>query len=142
MEDLEEIYEIEKASFSDPYPPALLKAFFFHPGAYLVAVLERRVVGYTIGIIRFKSLGHVVSIAVKKDLRGRGIGKNLLTEIINRLKAMGAKKIRIEVRESNTVAISLYRKMGFVEKERVVGYYPDGETALVMFLELPSDHQK
>lgn len=136
LEDLEEIYKIERESFSDPYPLGLLKTFFFHPGTYLVAVLEGRVVGYAIGIIRFKSLGHIISIAVEKRLRGRGIGKSLLAETIKRLGAMGAKRIRIEVRESNTIAINLYRKMGFFEKERIIRYYPNGETAIVMLLEL------
>ncbi|NHV61088.1 MAG: ribosomal protein S18-alanine N-acetyltransferase [Candidatus Verstraetearchaeota archaeon] len=137
LNDLNEIYAIEKESFPDPYPKPLLKAFFFHPGAYIVAVVEKKVVGYAIGIIRYRSLGHVISIAVRKDFRGKGIGKKLLNELIDRLFAMGAKKIRIEVRESNEIAINLYKKVGFVTKEKIIGYYPDGETALVMFIDLP-----
>ena len=141
LNDLNEIYAIEKESFPDPYPKALLKAFLFHPGAYIVAVVERKVVGYAIGIIRYRSLGHKISIAVRKDYRGKGIGKKLLNELLNRLFAMGAKKIRIEVRESNEIAINLYRKVGFVPKEKISGYYPDGETALVMFIDLPQSHR-
>jgi len=136
LNDLNEIYAIEKESFPDPYPKPLLKAFFYHPSAYIVAVLGGRVIGYAIGIIRFKSLGHVISIAVQREFRGRGIGKKLLKELISRLFAMGAKRVRIEVRESNKVAINLYKEMGFVVKERIIGYYNDGESALVMFMEL------
>ncbi|MCX8182213.1 MAG: ribosomal protein S18-alanine N-acetyltransferase [Candidatus Methanomethyliaceae archaeon] len=137
LKDLNEIYAIEKESFPDPYPKPLLKAFFYHPGIYIVAVIGGEIVGYAIGIIRFRSLGHIISIAVRKESRGRGIGKKLLKELIKRLSAMGAKKIRIEVRESNEIAINLYKKFGFVTKEKIFGYYPDGEAALVMFIDLP-----
>ncbi|MEM2880621.1 MAG: ribosomal protein S18-alanine N-acetyltransferase [Candidatus Methanomethylicaceae archaeon] len=136
LNDLNEIYAIEKESFSDPYPKPLLKAFFYHPGAYIVAVVRGKVVGYAIGIIRFRSLGHIISIAVEKDFRGKGIGKKLLHELIKRLSGMGAKKIRIEVRESNEIAINLYKKTGFTTKEKISRYYPDGEDALVMFIDL------
>ncbi|MEM4234256.1 MAG: ribosomal protein S18-alanine N-acetyltransferase [Candidatus Methanomethylicaceae archaeon] len=136
LNDLNEIYAIEKESFSDPYPKPLLKAFFYHPGAYIVAVVRGKVVGYAIGIIRFRSLGHIISIAVEKDFRGKGIGKKLLHELIKRLSGMGAKKIRIEVRESNEIAINLYKKTGFTTKEKIFRYYPDGEAALVMFIDL------
>lgn len=136
LNDLNEIYEIEKEAFKDPYPKALLKAFFYHPGVYIVATCEGKVVGYAIGIIRFHSLGHVISLAVKKEFHGKGIGKKLLGELMRRLGSIGAKKIRIEVRESNEVAINLYKKMGFVEKNKIPGYYPDGESAIVMFIDL------
>lgn len=132
--DLAEIYRIEVESFKDPYPYGLLKAFLYHPGVYLV-VEEEKVIGYSIGIMRFENLGHIISIAIDKAYRGRGLGKKLLKETIEGLMETGAKKIRIEVRESNDVAINLYKKFGFMEKERIRGYYPDGESAIVMFLD-------
>lgn len=140
--DLVEIYRIEVNSFKDPYPYGLLKAFLYHPGVYLVAVEDEKVIGYSIGIIRFKDLGHIISIAVDKDYRGKGIGKKLLKETIENLAKMEVKRIRIEVRESNEIAINLYKKFGFMEKERVKEYYPDGETAIVMFLDVVKYLQK
>lgn len=140
--DLLEIYRIELDSFKDPYPYGLLKAFLHHPGAYLVAVENEKIIGYSIGIVRFRDLGHIISIAVDKAHRGRGVGKKLLKETIERLVEMGVKKVRIEVRESNQVAINLYKKLGFVEKGRIEGYYPDGEAAIVMFLDVARDLQK
>ncbi|MCX8170036.1 MAG: ribosomal protein S18-alanine N-acetyltransferase [Candidatus Methanomethyliaceae archaeon] len=136
LEDLEDIYRIEISSFEDPYPYGLLKAFLYHPGAYLVVLKDNRIIGYSIGIIRFGNLGHIVSIAVDKDYRRKGVGSKLLDETIRRLVNMGAKMIRIEVRESNIAAKNLYKKFGFIEKERIEGYYPDGEAAIVMFLDM------
>jgi ribosomal-protein-alanine N-acetyltransferase len=141
IDDLKEIYRIEKESFPDPYPYGLLKAFLFHPGVYLVAIVEEKIIGYCIGIIRNEDIGHIISIAVDKNYRRRGIGTILLRNTINELMKLGARKIRIEVRESNIAAIKLYEKIGFREKEKIYGYYSDGETAIVMFLEL-ENHQK
>ncbi|NHV45705.1 MAG: ribosomal protein S18-alanine N-acetyltransferase [Candidatus Verstraetearchaeota archaeon] len=141
INDLKEIYRIEKESFPDPYPYGLLKAFLFHPGVYLVAIVEEKIIGYCIGIIRNEDIGHIISIAVDKNYRRRGIGTILLRNTINELMKLGARKIRIEVRESNIAAIKLYEKIGFREKEKIYGYYSDGETAIVMFLEL-ENHQK
>ena len=52
LADIDRIVEIEDASFPDPYPRGLLKAFLYMPGAYMVATDGGTIVGYTIGIIR------------------------------------------------------------------------------------------
>lgn len=134
MGDLESIYSIEVKSFNDPYPKGLLKAFFFMPGSYLVATAEGAVVGYAVGIIRYGSVGHIVSIAVLEEWQGMGVGRMLLDRLMNGLAALGARVMRLEVRESNSRAIGLYRAAGFEEKEKIKKYYADGESALVMRL--------
>ena len=134
--DLEAIYEIEKLSFSDPYPKNLLKSFLFFPGAYIVVLEGGRLVGYAIGVIRHTTLGHVISIAIAPGNRRSGIGQELLGELVKKLGQCGAKEITLEVRESNAAAISLYTKMGFGIGREIKRYYPDGETALEMNLSL------
>jgi ribosomal-protein-alanine N-acetyltransferase len=44
--------------------------------------------------------------------------------------------VRLEVRVSNTVAISLYRSLGYREEGVIRGYYRDGEDALRMSVRL------
>jgi len=134
LDDLDAIFRIEERSFSDPYPKGLLKAFFFLPGAYIVAVSEEMIIGYAVGVIRYESLGHVVSIAVDEKMRRKGVGERLMTEIIERLCSRGAKRVRIEVRESNLPAIKLYTKLGFTIEGKIKRYYADGESALLMYL--------
>jgi ribosomal-protein-alanine N-acetyltransferase len=134
MGDLESIYSIEEKSFLDPYPRGLLKAFFFMPGAYLSAVVGSEVVGYAVGVIRYGTVGHIVSLAVLEECRGKGIGARLLEKLMDGLAALGAEDMRLEVRESNIKAKSLYRAAGFQEKEIIKKYYADGESALVMWL--------
>lgn len=134
LEDLDAIFNIEETSFSDPYPKGLLKAFFYLPGVYIVASSKEAVIGYAIGIIRYEKLGHIVSVAVNESRRRKGVGQRLMEEIIGRLCSMGIKRIRIEVRESNLPAIKLYSKLGFMEEGKIKKYYSDGESAILMYL--------
>ena len=84
-----------------------------------------------------KPVGHLVSIAVLEEYRGRGIGKTLLQETIRVMRDIyKTVSIYLEVRVSNERAIRLYEKMGFKKVRLVPGYYRDGENAWVMVLRL------
>jgi ribosomal-protein-alanine N-acetyltransferase len=134
LADIDRIAEIEDASFPDPYPRGLLKAFFYMPGAYMVATDCGTIVGYTIGIIRHRTLGHLVSVAVAPGSRRAGVGRALIGETLARLADAGAKRFMLEVRESNAPALGLYKRMGFSEARKIEKYYADGESAIVMEL--------
>ncbi len=134
LADIDRIVEIEDASFPDPYPRGLLKAFFYMPGAYMVATDCGTIVGYTIGIIRHRTLGHLVSVAVAPGSRRAGVGRALIGETLTRLADAGAKRFMLEVRESNAPAIGLYKRIGFSEAGKIEKYYADGESAIVMEL--------
>lgn len=84
-----------------------------------------------------KPVGHLVSIAVLEEYRGRGIGKALLQETIRVMRDVyRTVSIYLEVRVSNERAIRLYEKMGFRKVRLIPGYYRDGENAWVMVLRL------
>ncbi len=134
LADMDRIVKIEEGSFPDPYPRGLLKAFLYMPGAYLVATEGGAVVGYTIGIIRHRTVGHLVSVAVSPACRRVGVGRALIEETLARLASAGVKSYMLEVRESNAPAIGLYKKMGFSEAGKMKKYYADGESAIVMEL--------
>ena len=82
---------------------------------------------------------HVLNICVRSDLRCRGLGARMLEYLLDRAYAAGMLEAFLEVRPSNTGAISLYHSEGFNEIGRRPRYYParDGrEDALVMAIEL------
>ena len=84
-----------------------------------------------------KKAGHLVSIAVLREYRGRGIGSALLAETIRVMRDnYKVDSIFLEVRVSNTPAINLYKKFGFRVVRRIPHYYRDGEDAYVMVLRL------
>ncbi len=76
---------------------------------------------------------HIVSIGVRTEYRGLGLGEALLLAAIERAIESGLGKVTLEVRVSNHVAQNLYKKYGFMERGRRRGYYTDNrEDALIM----------
>ncbi len=76
---------------------------------------------------------HIVSIGVKRDYRGEGIGELLLIGAFEQAASMKVTKIALEVRFSNSVARNLYRKYGFADVNVRKAYYHDNkEDAVVM----------
>ena len=62
--------------------------------------------------------GHIcnASFAVKSDLRGQHIGEKLVTDCIKQAKEIGYKILQFNaVVKSNTTALHLYEKLGFVK---------------------------
>jgi len=126
MRDLPEIYEIEKTSFKDPYPPSLIYTLAYrNPETFLVAQENGRIVGYVIAILQEESLGHIVSIGVSPKHRRRGVGSALTLKILEALKRLGAESVRLEVRRSNIAAQRFYEKLGFRQVYVIKKYYRD-----------------
>ena len=73
------------------------------------------------------------------EFRNQGLGTYVIEVLIGRAKIFGLKVIFLEVRESNKVAISFYKKLNFKEVGHREGYYKKDsgrESALLMSLTL------
>lgn len=131
--DLSQIIKLERECFKDPYNRfVFLILYKLFPKGFLVAEIEDKIVGY-ISLIKFRSKASLVSVAVSKSFRRRGIGERLVREAIDRVKG-NIKVVELEVRVSNKEAISLYEKLGFKVVKKIKHYYLDGEDALKMRL--------
>ncbi len=69
-----------------------------------------------------------LTIAVKEGFKGQGIGKSLLTRLLQEAAKAGWKKVSLSVTKENTPAVSLYRQAGFVtvsenEEDLVMVYH-------------------
>jgi ribosomal protein S18 acetylase RimI-like enzyme len=85
----------------------------------LVALCENqvRVVGWCdISPMEREGFAHrgTLGMGIHKDFRKRGIGSRLIDEAIDKAKERGLERIELEVFASNTPAITLYEKKGFV----------------------------
>lgn len=128
--------------YSDYFYESLLAEL---PESFLVAEINRKLVGYIMckieyGFSNFKKLGfvkkgHVVSVAVLEEHRKKGIGRALAEEAVVGIKYKKADELYLEVRCSNSDAVKLYEKIGFVIKQRLKAYYRDGEDAYLMTIE-------
>jgi ribosomal-protein-alanine N-acetyltransferase len=77
------------------------------------------------------------NIAVRPDRIGRGIGKALISDLLDRLAQTDAETIWLEVRRSNETAIKFYEKQGFVAEISRPRFYSDPiEDAVIMRLDL------
>ena len=86
-----------------------------------------------VGIWYMTDEAHIVSVGVRRDYRGHGIGELLLISAFEQVMARRADAVTLEVRESNHVAINLYNKYGFKQRGLRKRYYTDnGEDAVIM----------
>ncbi len=134
--DFRDVMEIEREAFSPRNPIYDVYIYVTYGSDLLVADIGGKVVGYIAVMDLDRETSKIVSFAVKKEFRGRGIGKRLLSTAIERCRERGKKKVLLEVRVSNYVAQRLYKKMGFEIVNVIPNYYHDGEDAYLMALDL------
>jgi [ribosomal protein S18]-alanine N-acetyltransferase len=143
LADVEAMFAIEAASFSDPWSRYALASAIGSSGTLVtVAVLSgptaahAEVGGYSV-MARAADEAELLNIAVAETKRGRGLGAALIARAIADAKEWGAGAMFLEVRASNAAALALYRRAGFREAGRRRGYYRrPSEDALILRREL------
>ena len=98
-----------------------------------VCTHDNRIVGFCTGDVH---TGEVLVLAVLPDYEGRGVGRQLLSRVIDRLQAAGARRIWLGASADPTV-----RAHGFY---RALGWQPTGRrtTNGDEILELPSEARR
>ncbi len=144
-------YTIEKMSMAHIDDVTVLEEICFHKTAwtknmfagelendathYIVCVIGGKVVGYG-GFWYTLDGADITNVAVHPDFRRMGLGENILKYMIALASELGAKKMMLEVRESNKAARALYEKHGFEGIAIRKRYYADnGEDAVIMIKE-------
>ncbi|MDD3250258.1 MAG: ribosomal protein S18-alanine N-acetyltransferase [Smithellaceae bacterium] len=139
--DLPEILAIEASSFRTPWTGGMFQDELQAPHARCLVVRAQqaekaRIAAYIIFWLVADEV-HLHNIAVCVDFRSQGLARNLMKLMRDIALAAGAGRQTLEVRESNTGAITLYHRCGFVVKGKRPRYYDDTrEDALVMWAEV------
>lgn len=76
--------------------------------------MNGEILGFAGILINFDVV-EIMNIVVKKSYRNQGIGKVLLSELINLAKQTKLNSLVLEVNSKNEVAIKLYKKFEFKE---------------------------
>ena len=129
---IKEIAKLEKICFSCPWSEQTITEAFETGTKFFVALKDEKVLGY-VGISAILDEGYITNVAVFPEARQQGVASVLLEYLFNFAKEKGLSFISLEVRESNTAAISLYEKFGFkTEGMRKNFYSHPQENALIM----------
>ncbi len=111
-EDVSAIAEIEKASIPQPWSEAAFADALAQENAVtLVAEADGEIAGFITGVFLFDN-ADIYSVATAEQYRKKGIGARLLTAFFDMLPTE-VETVGLEVRESNSAAISLYERNGF-----------------------------
>ena len=109
-----EVAELEGLCFSLPWRENSLALLLEGKNVGFV-VLDREngcVAAYG-GMLSVLDEGQITNIATRPEYRRKGLGERVVCSLIEYAEAEGLKIISLEVRESNSAAISLYEKLGF-----------------------------
>ncbi len=82
---------------------------------------------------------HLLVIGIAPPFQRAGRGRTLMDFTMTQAREAGMTRMLLEVRPSNSIAITFYRQAGFVEIGRRRGYYPAStgrEDAIVMAKDL------
>ena len=113
--DLDGVLAIEEASFNNPTTREWYEGELRRPDVCFIYILrtpEEPVAGFC-AFWRVAEQIHINNLAVRPELRGRGLGTRLLQGVIAGAARMGATQATLEVRRSNTAALRLYEQAGF-----------------------------
>jgi ribosomal-protein-alanine N-acetyltransferase len=137
LTDVRSLAEIEKVSFPSPWSLwCFLAEYANSKSTILVAGPSPpdpwEIWGYVIYWVIADEM-HLLNLAVHPAQRRRGIARSLLTAALDQSRAHGAAVVWLEVRPSNTAALTLYHSFGFEEIGVRPGYYTDNhEDALIL----------
>ena len=132
-EQVEQIAELEKLCFSDPWSENSIASELCNPlSLWLVAEAAGTVVGY-VGSQTVMSETDMMNIAVHPDCRRQGVAAALVNALIASLKDAGSHSLTLEVRASNAPAKALYGTLGFQQVGLRRNYYHNPkEDALIL----------
>lgn len=105
---------------------------------YIVAKCKEEIVGLA-GVRFILDEANIMNIVVKKEMRGKKIGKLLLKNLIKILNEQNARSITLEVNINNKIAINLYKKFEFDEVGIRKKYYNNIDDAIIMTKKLKNN---
>lgn len=129
---IKDIERLEALCFSEPWSEEGILEAYRLGTKFFIAENSKQLMGY-IGIKAVIDEGYITNVAVYPQYRGIGVATALINKIFDFAKEKGLSFVSLEVRASNTAAVSLYEKTGFKEEGRRKDFYRlPREDALIM----------
>lgn len=120
--DVSDVIAVERASYQFPWSEGIFRDCLRVGYVCRVVTLADSIIGYGVMSVGAGE-AHILNLCIGEAYRCRGVGRKLLTYLIERGAAAGMSEAFLEVRPSNTAAIRLYLSMGFEQVGMRRGYY-------------------
>lgn len=141
--DLGAVLQIEPVIYSHPWTHGNFIDSLKAGHQAWVMMLNDEIIAYSVMMLVLDE-AHLLNLSVAKSHQKKGLGRILLTYMVERACMLGAAHMFLEVRASNVSAIALYEKMGFIKSSVRIGYYPaktGREDAVLMGLAIERDNK-
>ncbi|MDP4551865.1 GNAT family N-acetyltransferase [Alkalihalobacillus macyae] len=97
---------------------------YVQKGKCFIAV-DQEVKGVYILVTHTSNKAEIMNIAVKEEERGRGLGKQLIQDALQRAKKLGMTSVEIGTGNSSIAQLALYQKCGFRICGIIQGFFDD-----------------
>ena len=141
-DDISMVSDIERRSYEFPWSHGVFRDCLLAGYQNIVLIRDKEVAGY--GVLSVAAgEAHILNVCVDPEFRSRGYGEKMLDEMLFRARAASVREVFLEVRPSNELAITLYKKKGFHQVANRPSYYQANkgrEDAAVLAKKLVTDN--
>ncbi len=122
-EDINHVMQVETRVYPYPWTRVILSDCLRVGYDCWVATENEKIIGH--GVLSVAAgESHLLNLAVDQNYQGQGIGRKMLTHLMDIARIKSADMILLEVRPSNKAAIHIYESIGFNEIGCRKAYYP------------------
>lgn len=133
---IKNIDQMSSEYLSEPYLRFTLQFFEYnYPDCTIICYDKTNLnyIGLIVGNVEIKGKkkkGYIGMLAVKKEFRKRGIGRKLVSLLIDKFdKVYNVSRIYLETEADNFGALHLYESLGFIRTKFYKKYYLNGNSA-------------
>ena len=121
--DIDQLLVIEEAVHIVPWNRDTFLTCFQAGYTGWVVELEKRIIGFIVVSAQLQEC-HILNVCVARDHQHQGWGRKLMQQVLTEAKQNNIGIAYLEVRRSNTPAISLYKTLQFQLIGERKDYYP------------------
>lgn len=129
-DDVSAVARLEAANQPRPWSEETIRSELETDNRSYVIAEDRALVGFG-GVMVIDDEAHVTNLLVDPGHRRRGIGRRLMTALVNAAVGQGARHLTLEVRSDNTAARDLYSSMGLAPVGVRPSYYGDVDALIL-----------
>ncbi|TNF89818.1 MAG: ribosomal-protein-alanine N-acetyltransferase [Gammaproteobacteria bacterium] len=134
LDDVGQVMKIEREVYEFPWTERIFKDCIRVGYQCWMALQQQHVVGHAV-ISVTAGESHILNLSIGKAYQRQGFGRRFIEFLVDEARARDAATMLLEVRPSNTAAISCYNSAGFNEIGSRKDYYPatDGREDALLF---------